>query len=88
MARRLGVNPRILSNSFRKLYGTRPKTFQIEVRIEWVRNAIASQPSRKLESIASDVGYSDFADFTHFFSRQTGLSPRQYQRKSQKRSAP
>jgi transcriptional regulator GlxA family with amidase domain len=87
MARKLRVNPRVLRDSFRRLYGPTPKTYQIQVRIEWVRNAIASQPDRKLESIAADVGYSDFADFTHFFYRQTGSSPRQYQRKRQRRPA-
>jgi transcriptional regulator GlxA family with amidase domain len=87
LAGKLGAEPRVLGDCFRKLYGTTPKTYQIRVRIEWACHAISSQPRRKLESIAADAGYADMADFNHIFRKRTGMSPRQYQTYCLKNSA-
>jgi AraC-like DNA-binding protein len=72
----------MLTSGFKRLFGSTPKAHQIQTRIAWVCHAISSQPDRKIESIASEAGYSDIADFNHFFHKQTGMSPRQYQEES------
>ncbi len=79
LARKLGVESRVLNQRFQALYGATPKDCQIRFRMEWVCNAIRTSPERKIGSVAADSGYSDVADFNHAFRKYIGVSPRQFQ---------
>ncbi len=86
LADKLGVTRRRLSTSFQRLYGSHPKEYQLNIRIEWVCNAISHDPSRKIESIAAEVGYTDLADFNHIFRKRVGASPQAYQMRAKAES--
>jgi methylphosphotriester-DNA--protein-cysteine methyltransferase len=80
LADKLGIDIRTLREVFRKLYRVAPKTYQVRIRTHWACHALRSEPERKIESIAADLGYRDIADFNHLIHRHTGLSPREYQK--------
>jgi len=79
LADKLGTDGRTMRDAFRRLFRVAPKTYQIRIRTQWACHALRSEPGRKIDSIAADIGYTDIADFNHLIHRHTGLSPREYQ---------
>jgi transcriptional regulator GlxA family with amidase domain len=49
-----------------------------EVRLNRARSLLSASPSRSIGSIATELGYQHANNFTNWFTRQVGISPRQY----------
>ena len=49
-----------------------------EVRLNRARALLSESPARSVGSIATELGYQHSNNFTNWFTRQMGISPRQY----------
>lgn len=81
LAKKLRVDLHTLIRTFRRLHhDTSPKEMQIRIRSEAARRMLCSEPSRKIESIAAELGYDNLGAFTKFFEKQNGMPPNEFRR--------
>ncbi len=81
LAKRLSVDLHTLTRGFESLkYSVPPKEMQVRIRNDAARRLLCAEPSRKIDSIASELGYDNLASFTKFFRKQNGVSPLEYRR--------
>lgn len=73
----LGLLPSHFCLAFRASTGLPPHRFQIVKRIERARDLLLD-PNLSVAGIAQAVGYDDSAYFSRLFSRETGVTPRQW----------
>ena len=78
-ANRLGISPKSLTKSFQKTGNKTPSDF--------IKNRIITEAKRQLlysnsaiKYIAFDLGFNDPAYFSRFFTKATGISPKQFQK--------
>ena len=78
-ANRLGISPKSLTKHFQKIGVQTPSDF--------IKNRIITEAKRQLlysseavKHIAFDLGFNDPAYFSRFFTKTTGISPKQFQK--------
>lgn len=77
----LPVNRTYLSNFIRDEFGCTFYQFVNRYRIEEAKRLLVEQPELKMADVARLSGYSSQNVFTNTFTRETGLSPREWSRK-------
>jgi len=75
IAPELGVTMRTLQRSFRKIFRTSMKDYQIETRLNFARYLLSSNPDLKMSVIAKHLGYDDPNVFERFFRDHADNSP-------------
>lgn len=77
-----GVSRRSLEEQFRKVLGRSPAQEIRRVRLDRAK-VLLSTTRFSVSRIATMVGFAESAAFSKFFTKQTGLSPREYRRQQQ-----
>ena len=77
---------RTLNNRFRKYYGKTFSAFQMETRLEMVRQFLLAQPQAKLHEAAVNFGFYDEFHLSKAFKKQFGQAPTQYRQNRLKHS--
>jgi transcriptional regulator GlxA family with amidase domain len=80
LARELSVSERTLNRRFKLAVGEAPLQYLQALRVDVAKRLIESR-RLKLEAVGARVGYNDLSTFRRLFKRETGLSPREYQRR-------
>jgi transcriptional regulator GlxA family with amidase domain len=75
IAPELGVAMRTLQRSFRTIFRTSMKDYQIETRLKFAQYLLSSNPGLKMSVIAKELGYDDPNVFERFFRDHAGASP-------------
>ncbi len=88
LANKLGVDLHTLTRGFDGLkYDGSPKEMQIKIRSEAACRMLCQETGRKIDSIASELGYADLGAFSKFFQKQNGISPLEYRKECAKQQA-
>jgi transcriptional regulator GlxA family with amidase domain len=87
MARHLAVSERTLNRRFKRVLGEAPLHYLQSLRVD-VAKRLLENPSLKVDAVGERVGYGDLSTFRRLFKRETGLSPRDYQRRFVRRDKP
>lgn len=72
-----------LRNIFFSVFGTSPREYLTLLRIERAKELLSSR-SAPVSVIARSVGYEDALQFSKFFKKHVGTSPKDFREKSQK----
>ena len=75
-----GVSPRHLTRSFDEEVGISPITYLNRYRILEAKRLL-QRGDRSITEVAREVGFSNSAYFAEMFRRETGVSPRDFQRR-------
>jgi AraC-like DNA-binding protein len=81
LAERLNVSRATLTRLFRKYFNTPPGVFWNFIKIETAKTML-SNSSRSIKEIAEMLNYENQFYFSTVFKRETGMSPREYRKKS------
>lgn len=73
---------RTLNNRFRKYYGKTFSAFQMETKLEMVRQFLLAQPQAKLHTAAANFGFYDEFHLSRAFKKQFGQAPTQYRQQN------
>jgi transcriptional regulator GlxA family with amidase domain len=80
IAARLHVTSRTLCRRFKRAIGETPRDFLQNARIERAKRLLETTRER-LEQIVHRIGYEDVSSFRRLFTREIGISPRDYRRR-------
>ena len=80
LARHLSVSERTLNRRFKLATGQAPLQYLQSLRVAVAKRLLEGRAAR-VEAVAARVGYHDLSTFRRLFRRETGLSPRDYQRR-------
>ena len=80
LARHLAVSERTLNRRFKRAVGAAPLHYLQSLRVDVAKRLLES-PGLKVDAVGERVGYGDLSTFRRLFKRETGLSPRDYQRR-------
>jgi transcriptional regulator GlxA family with amidase domain len=90
LARHLAVSERTLNRRFKRATGEAPLQHLQSLRVDVAKRLLANR-GLNVDAVGARVGYGDLSTFRRLFKRETGLSPREYQRRfasvPQRRSA-
>lgn len=86
LAERFYVCERTLSNHFKRAFGKTLYAYQMDVKLEMVRQFLLTQPGVKLHETALNFGFYDEFHLSRAFRRKYGLSPDQYRKHPEKLS--
>ena len=67
-----------VSQEFKRYYRKTILTYWSEVRLNRACTLFREQPQRSVSSIATELGYQHANNFTNWFTREMGISPRRY----------
>jgi len=67
---------------FKTKYGVSLKQYVLQKRLDYAKKELA-ETSIPVVSIASNAGFSDYYQFSAFFKKRTGLSPRAFREQAQ-----
>ncbi len=81
----LSIDRRYLYKLFKKYSGTSPKQYLSNIKISYSCDLLLNS-EMTIGDIAERVGYSDSLQFSAFFKKQTGMSPRKYRNLNQSNS--
>jgi len=84
VAQRFGMSSRNFIRRFKKATGDTPLSYLQALRLEAAKKLL-EETNLPVEEVTSRVGYEDISSFTRLFCRRTGLPPRQYRQKFQRR---
>lgn len=82
LAERFYVCERTLTNHFKRAFGKTLYAYQMDLKLEMVRQFLLTQPDVKLHETALNFGFCDEFHLSRAFRRKYGLSPDQYRRKN------
>ena len=68
-----------ITKSFHDEKGETPTQTLIQLRLKHAQNLLHNS-DRTISQIAYSIGYQDLAGFSHFFKKQTGLSPSEFRK--------
>ena len=80
MAEHFFVCPRTLNNHFQKACGKTFSAYQMDLKLEMVREFLVHQPQAKLHEAALNFGFYDEFHLSKAFRRKYGQPPSQYRR--------
>jgi transcriptional regulator GlxA family with amidase domain len=80
LARHLAVSERTLNRRFKLATGEAPLHYLQSLRVD-VAKRLLENKGLNVDAVSARVGYSDLSTFRRLFRRETGLSPREYQRR-------
>jgi transcriptional regulator GlxA family with amidase domain len=80
LARHLAVSERTLNRRFKQALGEPPLQYLQTLRVDVAKRLLETR-RLKVDNVSERVGYNDLSTFRRLFKRQTGLSPREYQRR-------
>jgi transcriptional regulator GlxA family with amidase domain len=80
LARLLAVSERTLNRRFKLAVGAAPLQYLQAPRVD-VAKRLLQMGGLSVDVVAERVGYRDLSTFRRLFRRETGLSPREYQRR-------
>ncbi len=80
LARRLAVSERTLNRRFKQAIGKAPLHYLQGLRIDVAKRLLETK-QLTMDAVSQRVGYGDLSTFRRLFKRETGLSPREYQRR-------
>ncbi len=80
LARQLAVSERTLNRRFKRAMGKTPLHYLQSLRIEVAKRLLETK-SLTMDAVSRRVGYGDLSTFRRLFKRETGLLPREYQRR-------
>ena len=86
LARRAGMSPRTLLRRFEESTGTTPARWLLEARLRLAADALVSG-SLSVEQIAQQSGLASGSALRQHFRQRYGVSPRQYRKEGQKKTA-
>jgi transcriptional regulator GlxA family with amidase domain len=91
LARYLAVSERTLNRRFKQAVGEAPLHYLQSLRVDVAKRLLETK-GLNVDAVSQRVGYNDLSTFRRLFKRETGLSPREYQRRfarrQRSRSAP
>jgi AraC-like DNA-binding protein len=67
-----------MAQKFKSYYHKTILEYWSEVRLKRARTLLSESPHRSIGSIATELGYQHSNNFTNWFTRKIGISPRQY----------
>ena len=67
-----------MAQKFKSCYSKTILEYWSEVRLNRACTLLSERPARSIGSIAAELGYQHSNNFTNWFTRQMGMSPRQY----------
>ena len=73
-----GISVRSVSSHFEKLFREKPSEYQVRIRLERALYLLRTNPGLSIDQVGLELGYEESGDFSKFFRRQAGMSPRQY----------
>jgi len=82
LAAALYVNPSYLSRRFKAEVGQSYSQYLIKIRLKNVKKLLVSCPDLSIAQIAAQTGFTSQQHLSALFRRSTGLSPREYRKKS------
>lgn len=74
---KLNVTKRTLDNAVNKIYGCTTKRFVIAKAVERAKKLLLGT-GEPIKTISLDLGFSEESNFSNFFKKHTGNSPREY----------
>jgi transcriptional regulator GlxA family with amidase domain len=80
LARHLAVSERTLNRRFKLALGEAPLHYLQTLRVD-VAKLLLETRALNVDTVGQRVGYRDLSTFRRLFKRETGLSPREYQRR-------
>ena len=80
-----GFSPSRFRELFKKRMGLSPKQYILTKRLEHIKEDL-EKTQIPLTQIATDNGFSDYYQFSAFFKKQTGFSPREYRNSNRPKS--
>jgi transcriptional regulator GlxA family with amidase domain len=84
LARHLAVSERTLNRRFKRATGEAPLHHLQSLRVDVAKRLLETK-GLKVDAVSARVGYGDLSTFRRLFKRETGLSPREYQRRFARR---
>lgn len=83
LASKSGMSRRTLERRFKSATGETPLAYQQGIRVEAAKRLL-EEGIDSFDTITYRVGYEDHSTFRKIFSRQTGLTPKEYRKKFHK----
>ena len=80
LADRFYVCERTLTNHFKSVFGKTLYAYQMDVKLEMVRQFLLTQPGVKLHETALNFGFCDEFHLSRAFRRKYGISPDRYRK--------
>ena len=80
LARHLAVSERTLNRRFKLATGEAPLHYLQSLRVDVAKRLLETK-GLNVDAVSARVGYGDLSTFRRLFRRETGLSPRDYQRR-------
>jgi len=77
---RLNMHPNLFCYYFKKVAGKPFKVFILEKKLELARFMLVNT-DKSISEVGKTLGYSDVSNFTHFFKRLTGISPKEFRKR-------
>ena len=81
------VSERTLRNRFLRLYGKTPHQYQMERKLQGVRQMLMDFPAMPLREVAGNYGFCDEFHLSKAFKSAFGLSPAAYRRNKHEKDA-
>ncbi len=85
LAQRFNMSPRTLARRFKAATGDTPLGYLQTLRLENAKKML-EETTDNISQITMAVGYEDVSSFTKLFRQKTGLTPKDYRNKFQRRS--